>query len=61
MKSDFKDIDRLAIVEEKAWEHGMSFFCRPFTTATIQYFDRTQSETAANWIQEGVAQLSKVI
>lgn len=56
--SHFKDIDRLAIVGEKAWEHGMSFFCRPFTTAAIQYFDRTQREAASNWIREGVAQLA---
>jgi hypothetical protein len=54
----FKDIDRLAIVGEKAWEHGMSFFCRPFTTADIQYFDRTYGEAASHWIHEGVVQLA---
>ena len=54
----FRDIDRLAIVGEKAWEHGMAFFCRPFTTAKIQYFDRTHGEAASNWIHEGVAQLA---
>jgi hypothetical protein len=52
----FNDIERLAIVGEKAWEHGMSVFCRPFTTAKIQYFDRSQFEEALNWIQEWIPQ-----
>ena len=52
----FNDIERLAIVGEKAWEQGMSVFCRPFTTAKIQYFDRNQFEEALNWIQEWIPQ-----
>jgi hypothetical protein len=47
----FKDIERLAFVGEKAWEHGMAVFCRPFTTAKIQYFDRSQSAAARTWIE----------
>jgi hypothetical protein len=47
----FKDIERLAIVGEKAWEHGMAVFCRPFTTAKIQYFDRSQAAEARAWIE----------
>ena len=34
-------IDRLAMVGDKTWEHGMSVFCRPLTTAAIRYFDRS--------------------
>jgi hypothetical protein len=48
----FKDIERLAIVGEKAWEHGMAVFCRPFTTAKIRYFDRSQAAEARAWIEE---------
>jgi hypothetical protein len=31
--------ERLAIVGETKWEKGMAAFCKPFTSATIQYFD----------------------
>jgi hypothetical protein len=47
----FKDIERLAIVGEKAWEHGMAVFCRPFTTAMIHYFDCSQAAEARAWIE----------
>jgi hypothetical protein len=50
----FKDIERLAMVGDKAWEHGMAVFCRPFTTAKIQYFDRSQADQVRNWLQEGL-------
>ena len=45
----FRDIDRLALVGEKAWEHGMAVFCKPFTGATLRYFDRSESEQAEAW------------
>ena len=46
----FKDIDRLAMVGEKRWEAAMSDFCRPFTTAKIRYFDRSEEDEAHAWI-----------
>jgi len=46
----FADIERLAIVGEKAWEKGMSVFCRPFTTAKIRYFDRADAQQARAWL-----------
>jgi hypothetical protein len=46
----FSDIERLAIVGNKRWEKGMSVFCRPFTTATIRYFDHAAIEDARNWV-----------
>jgi len=46
----FQDVERLALVGEKAWEHGMAVFCKPFTTATIRYFDRTEADQAEAWI-----------
>jgi hypothetical protein len=54
----FADIERLALVGDKRWESGMAGFCRPFTTATIRYFDKSKEDDAAAWIHEGVAQTS---
>lgn len=48
----FNDIERLAIVGESKWEKGMSIFCKPFTTAKIQYFDISKLEDARTWIAE---------
>ena len=48
----FSHIERLAIVGETKWEKAMSLFCRPFTTASIKYFDHTDLEKAREWIQE---------
>ena len=46
----FSDIDRLAMVGDKKWEKGMSLFCRPFTTAAIQYFDQAAGDAARSWL-----------
>ncbi len=46
----FSHIERLAIVGESKWEHGMALFCRPFTTATLRYFDIANIEDARTWI-----------
>ncbi len=35
----FADIERLAVVGDKQWQHGMTTFFKPFTKATVQYFD----------------------
>ncbi len=48
----FNDIERLAIVGESKWEQGMATFCRPFTTASIKYFDKPDLEKARAWIAE---------
>src|ERR1035437_2699163 len=40
----FSDIERLAIVGEKKWQEGMATFCKPFTKATIRYFDHGSEE-----------------
>ena len=46
----FSDIERLALVGDERWEKGMGVFCRPFTTATIRYFDHSAIEQARNWL-----------
>ena len=48
----FKDIERLAIVGDKKWEHGMAMFCKPFTTAKVKYFDQSDIEQARTWLAE---------
>jgi hypothetical protein len=32
----FKDIERIAVIGEKAWEHGMATICKAFTAAEIR-------------------------
>lgn len=49
----FRDIERLAIVGESKWEEGMAFFCRPFTSASVKYFDHAQIDAARQWAQSG--------
>jgi hypothetical protein len=46
----YSDIERLAIVGDKKWEQWMSTFCRPFTTATIRYFDQSKIQDARLWL-----------
>jgi hypothetical protein len=46
----FRDVERLAVVGEKAWQHGMAVACRPFTTARVRYFDRSKASQAEAWI-----------
>jgi hypothetical protein len=48
----FSSIERLAIVGEKAWEQGMAVFCKPFTTATVKYFDHSELAEARKWIEQ---------
>lgn len=46
----FRDIERLAIIGEKRWQQGMAVFCKPFTAATVRYFDHAQADEARAWI-----------
>jgi len=48
----FNDIDRLAMVGETKWQHGMAVFCKPFTTATVRYFDLAAANEARAWIEQ---------
>ena len=48
----FADIERIAMIGESRWEHGMATFCQPFTQATIQYFDHTKTAEARKWLAE---------
>jgi hypothetical protein len=47
----FSDIERLAIVGEKPWQHGLATLFSPFTRATTKYFDDTKRAEAAEWLE----------
>jgi hypothetical protein len=51
----FNDIERVALVGDKALEEGMRFFCKPFASAEARYFQRDERRRAWDWIVEGVA------
>lgn len=46
----FADIERIAMVGETKWQHGMAAFCKPFTKATVQYFDHAEAASARAWL-----------
>ena len=46
------DIERLAMIGDKKWEHGMAAFCKPFTKATIRYFTHSEFAEARKWLRE---------
>ena len=48
----FADIERLAMVGNKKWQHGMATFFKPFTKATSRYFDRADTAEARKWLGE---------
>lgn len=48
----FTDIERIAMVGETKWQHGMAIFCKPFTSAEVQYFDHLQMDEARRWVAE---------
>jgi hypothetical protein len=55
IKFDFKhfsDIERLAMVGDKKWQHGMAMFFKLFTKATIRYFDQANAADARKWLRE---------
>jgi hypothetical protein len=49
----FSDIQRLAIVGDKQWEHAMSVLARPFTAAKVRYFDIAAINEARGWVETG--------
>lgn len=49
----FSDIERLAVAGETRWQQGMTVFCKPFTAATVRYFDHTALDEARAWLEGG--------
>lgn len=48
----FADIDRLALIGDQGWQHGMAMFCKPFTKAQVRYFDHAKAAEARKWLNE---------
>jgi SpoIIAA-like len=48
----FTDIERLAMVGDKKWQHGMAMFFKPFTRAKTRYFDQAEGVAAREWLAE---------
>jgi len=48
----FSNIERLAMVGETRWQHGMAIVCKPFTKATVRYFDQADRASAHAWVAE---------
>ncbi len=48
----FSDIERLAMIGETKWQHGMAMFCKPFTKAAVQYFEHADAAGARKWLAD---------
>ena len=46
----FNHIERVAMVGETKWQHGMAIFCKPFTAAEVRYFDHASADEARAWL-----------
>jgi SpoIIAA-like len=42
----------MALVGDKTWKKWLAEFCKPFTAATVRYFERDQIEAARAWLSE---------
>ncbi len=45
-----EDIEKIAIVGNKKWENWMRSVMKPFSKASIKYFDMPDKERAIEWI-----------
>jgi stage II sporulation SpoAA-like protein len=45
-------LERIALVGEKKWEAWMAKVCKPFTMATIKYFEAADIDAAWAWLAE---------
>lgn len=48
----FADIERLAVVGDKKLHHALAAFFKPFTEATIRYFDEADISEARRWLSD---------
>jgi hypothetical protein len=49
----YADLERIAMVGDRRWEKWMAQVCRPFTKATVRYFDVSEVNDAWAWLREG--------
>ncbi len=48
----FGDIEKIALVGDRKWEEWMAKIGKPFTRATVKYFDSGEMERAWVWLRE---------
>lgn len=46
------DIKKIALVGDKTWEKWMALICKPFTVASVRYFDISEIKDAWSWLEE---------
>lgn len=47
------DVERMAYVGNKTWEHAMVNMSKLFTKSAIRYFDATEINAARTWLAHG--------
>jgi hypothetical protein len=52
--SHYSDFERIAIVGDRRWESWMAALCKPFTKASMKYFDMADVGQAWTWVREGI-------
>jgi hypothetical protein len=45
----YDDVERVAIVGDRRWMEWMAQFCKPFTTAEVEYFTPERFDEAVAW------------
>lgn len=50
----YSDFERIAMIGDRKWESWLATLCKPFTRAKVKYFDRSQTNAAWSWIEEGI-------
>jgi hypothetical protein len=48
----YRDFERIAMVGDRKWEAWMARLCKPFTRASVRYFDASEAEAAWTWLHE---------
>jgi hypothetical protein len=48
----FSDIERIAMIGAAKWQHAMAIVFKPFTRASIRYFDHADAAEAQKWLNE---------
>jgi hypothetical protein len=47
-----RDVEKVALVGDRAWEKWMAVICKPFTLAKLEYFDAADIDRAWKWLAE---------
>lgn len=48
----FSHVEKIAMVGETQWQHGLATFAQPFTRAKVRYFDHADFDKAHAWLTD---------